>query len=247
MKPKSSLMILEKREVTILSLVGMMIFLFSFTLGVHYGKKVGSPTDQHGEHSVSHEGEGAHGVEHSAPVADKVPSKIEFSEQSRGVKEAGDLSLAEALESEVARTGIRLDSPRQVELPTETKSKNAGATSPPKKHSLVQESAPAPIRKNLPQAEVGVAPAAEPEGSRYFLQIGSYPVMKEARERIAILRNEGLSASMKSVELGERGTWYRVYVGDFKSRNSADEEGKRLKEKKLIENYVVSATSGASH
>jgi len=230
---------MEKREVWLLGITSMIGLLFTFTLGIHYGKKVGSPVSSHGSHGSQHADGNHDPVDHSGMVADKVPSKIEFSEQARGAKEVGDLSLAEALEHEVSRTGIRLDSPRQVDLPTETKSPNAGATTPKARLAKEPKGSPAHAKAPIPhETPAPTVPSAD--GIKFALQIGSFPVMKEARERIAALRAEGLTASMKSVELDGRGTWYRVYVGDFSSKNQAEEEGKRLKAKKLIEGYVIS-------
>jgi len=67
--------------------------------------------------------------------------------------------------------------------------------------------------------------------------------MKEARTQIAQLRAEGLTASMKSVEIERRGTWYRVFVGSYSSQSDAEKVGQSLKQKKLIESFVIANSS----
>jgi cell division protein FtsN len=56
----------------------------------------------------------------------------------------------------------------------------------------------------------------------YSLHMGSYRTMDQARTYMATLRKQGLSPYWTLVNLGEKGTWYRVFVGHFKSSDMAD-------------------------
>src|SRR4051812_45531783 len=131
MEQKQRLFIYGRKEMAVLILLGVMVALFAFTLGVHLGKRV--------------MGKGAlHAIGEHAPVgtiSDQVPSKPELKDQARGAQQASDEAIQKAVHDEVAKTGLKLDNPKTLELPKETKTKNAGATSPP---------VTAPILKALP-------------------------------------------------------------------------------------------------
>ncbi len=51
----------------------------------------------------------------------------------------------------------------------------------------------------------------------YSLQIGSYRTLKRADKAISIYRRKGLSPYWVKVDLGENGTWFRVFVGHFRN------------------------------
>ena len=51
----------------------------------------------------------------------------------------------------------------------------------------------------------------------YSLQIGSYRTLKRADTAISIYRRKGLSPYWVKVDLGENGTWFRVFVGHFRN------------------------------
>jgi pseudouridine-5'-phosphate glycosidase len=119
-KYRHALFIFDVREVLTLLLIWCLFSLFTFTLGVHYAKKISTFSAFHSDVSIS-------GV---ATVADQVPNRQELTEQAKGANQAIDEALNQSLHDEVTRTGIKLDTPHQVELPRETKSTQAGATSP---------------------------------------------------------------------------------------------------------------------
>ncbi len=55
----------------------------------------------------------------------------------------------------------------------------------------------------------------------YSLQIGSYRALKRADKAISIYRRKGLSPYWVKVDLGENGTWFRVFVGNFRDIETA--------------------------
>src|SRR5687768_1489129 len=107
MDQRQKLFIYDRKEMAVLVLLGIMVALFAFTLGVHLGKRVGSGT------LADHADE----VKAAQTVADALPDRQDFVEHGDGVATAVDETLNQALHEEVARTGIKLDTPRQVELP----------------------------------------------------------------------------------------------------------------------------------
>jgi cell division protein FtsN len=55
----------------------------------------------------------------------------------------------------------------------------------------------------------------------FSLQIGSYRTLKRADTAITIYRKKGLSPYWVKVDLGENGTWFRVFVGNFRYKENA--------------------------
>lgn len=63
-------------------------------------------------------------------------------------------------------------------------------------------------------------PKVEP-GGKYTVQIGSFANEKMAIKRTDFLRSKGYPAFIKKVEIPDRGTRYRVRIGEFKTKDSA--------------------------
>ena len=111
----------------------------------------------------------------------------------------------------------------------------AEATAPPAQ--LGQKAAPAqaptkppaPVVKEppsaAPAAETTAAPAAS--GGAYVLQIGAYKSEAEADAAWNSYRAKhaatlsGFAKSVKQVDLGAKGTWYRLRAGSFASKDAA--------------------------
>jgi cell division protein FtsN len=228
MERKQRFFIYDGKEMGVLLLLGVMVAVFAFTLGVHLGKRVGpkgalSPV--------------AGDAELVATSSDKNPNRQELNEQSKGAQQAADESLNQALHEEVARTGIKLDTPRQVQLPEKPHSENAGATT-----TAATEHGHPRIQLAPQGAEKGAdhvaAERSAPPG-HYTLQIGSYPVADEARDQADSLEALGLRPYMRPADVrGSR--WYRVYVGGFESKEVAEKAGARYVSQHMIEAYVVS-------
>lgn len=106
----------------ILIVLGVMVAVFAFTLGVHLGKKLGPGGHDGEEHAQTGE------TLPAATIDDAVPSRLEMSEQTKGTDQAISESLNQVLHDEVGKTGIKVEKPRALALPKETVSTNAGAT-----------------------------------------------------------------------------------------------------------------------
>ena len=121
---KQYLFIYERKEILTLSLLGILIALFAFTLGVHLGKRVKSSIEEKTMAS-----------ELIIPtVEDSIPSHQQLSDQNPAVPQSLDESAFKKLQEEVKQKKIKLDIPRQIDLPTKPRSKNAGATQPEHHH-----------------------------------------------------------------------------------------------------------------
>lgn len=210
MERKARLFIYDRREIAVLILLGVMVALFAFTLGVHLGKRV----HPHALGVVPRDTRSAE------TVPDQIPNRQELTEQGKAAPQAGDEALTQALHDEVSKTGVKLDTPRQVELPDEPISENAGATT-------------------LKRAATSAPKATPRSAGHYTLQVGSYQTQGEAETQLKALAAHDLKAALKPVEIQGKGTWFRVYVGTFGSRDEAQTAGARYKSRKVIGSFVV--------
>jgi cell division protein FtsN len=261
MEQKQRLFIYDRKEMGVLLLLGVMVAIFAFTLGVHMGKAI--PPKPGVEHAATGHGEGHEAV---GTVADKTPNRQELNEQSKGAQQAADESLDQSLKEEVAKTGIKLDQPRQIQLPDKPRSENAGATTTAGNEShpahITNDTAPmqapaahAPRAENhaaapADQHEATTPAVAEPvtlpaaarrpsPAGKFTLQIGSFPAIDEARDQADSLEALGMKPFLRPAEVkGKR--WYRLYVGGFENHEAAEKAGKRYVAQHMVEAFVVS-------
>lgn len=94
---------------------------------------------------------------------------------------------------------------------------------------------------NITPAPPQVAPGSGPgEGSgRYTVQVGSFSDPSEANLCISQLRAAGFEASAASVELPQRGTWYRVQAGRFETREEAAKAGAQMRAGGVAAAFIV--------
>ena len=257
-KKSGRIFIYDRKEMAVLLLLGVMVALFAFTLGVHLGKHV-TPEVASGPDHETH------------PVltqADKVPENPEIAKAGDANNQKIEEGLNQSLHQEVEKSGLKLDEPRQVELPTKTRSRSGGATSPdaapieeakpktavvepkvepkaePKKASAVESddaggTADA-VQKALKKAskEVLAVESLAPLG-KYTLQVGSYPSVSEAQSRLEVLEKDGMQPFIRSVELKGKGLWHRVFVGGFASKDEAEKAGRQYKTSHKISSFIV--------
>ncbi len=258
--------IYDRKEVTVLTVLGVMVALFAFTLGVHLGKKVRGGLG-------SWTGPDAQSVD---TATDKIPEPGDLTEQSKGAFGAVDDTLSHMLRDEVEKAGLKLDQGRQIDLPKGTVSKEGGATTEYKAKDLAdapaaqahsEAAAPAPKAEALhaapkaeaahaapkadsvPSAPKGSAPtqptaseAAMPSG-KFTLQVGSHPSLAESVEQMERLKAQGLEAFRKSVDLKEKGLWHRVYLGGYASKEDAEKAGAKFRDQHLVESFVVTRSN----
>jgi tetratricopeptide (TPR) repeat protein/cell division protein FtsN len=59
------------------------------------------------------------------------------------------------------------------------------------------------------------------DGGKFFLQLGSFKEKGSAERKSKILSERGIKSIIKEIDLGEKGKFYRLLVGEFDSRESA--------------------------
>lgn len=234
MEPKQRLFIYERREMGVLILLGIMVALFAFTLGVHLGKKVGPKAVARTNHETT-----------TAPtVPDQTPNPNELSDQSKAAPQAAEDILNQSLKDEVAHSGIKIDKSRQVELPKTPKTKQSGAThteETKKAEAHLPTHAIKPEPTELDEVlDTKTAKEAHLAGTKAFaLQVGSHQSVEDAKRQLSGLDQAGVKTFLKSVDLKSKGKWYRVYLGEYPSRVEAEQAGVKFKEQHLIDSFIV--------
>lgn len=217
MQQKQRLFIYDRKEMGVLLLLAALVAIFAFTMGVHLGKRVGPKPPELAE-TAAPLGEG---------VEDRTGSAQDLTDQNKGAALETEEALDKAAHDEVSRTGLKLDQPKQVDLPAESKSEKMDRAE--KKNntdeSLKVEDLPAFKRE---------APAG-----KYWLQIGSHQKIEEAQALIAKKEALGLKPFLRIANLAGRGQWYRVYIEGYPNKAAADLGGTDLQKKGLIESFVV--------
>lgn len=229
MEPKSRLLIYERKEVLLLLGLAVMVGVFAFTFGIHLGKRV-PPRPQ----------QGAHGSDPHAPevnqLGDHVPTRLELQDQMGAAEGAAGVIADETLRDEVAKSGLRLERARQVELPKVTLAEKSGE---PKKSGVEPAQASALVAQALKRTR--------PEG-QFTLQISAFAVTEsaEAEHMLEGWKTAGLEPWMGEVQIPGKGRWYRVYQGGFATRGDAEKSGSELKQQGRISGFVVSKAPAAN-
>lgn len=74
---------------------------------------------------------------------------------------------------------------------------------------------------------------------RFTIQVGSYPNSEGANERVSKLQSSGIPARVVVANIPKKGTWYRVQVGRFASRDEAERYARELKAKGVTKEVFV--------
>jgi|GEM_PF-1264695 len=236
MDQKRRLFIYDRREVGILILLGVGVALFAFTLGVHLGKQVvPKAIETAGEPKTS---------ESLTAGESQAPSRVEISGEVKNVPAAADETLDQSLRDEIAKTGMKVDKTRQVDLPSEVhKVVNQPEVGRPESTA---ETKPKAKAATSPKTESATEAASSNAVLRYTLQVGSYPSLREAEPELLKLNENGLRAEVREVELAGKGKWFRLFVGQFESVRDAEKAGKSFKKERRIAEFVIVRAPTAS-
>jgi cell division septation protein DedD len=93
-----------------------------------------------------------------------------------------------------------------------------------------------PVAETPPPAE------AKPKG-KFTVQVGSYQSSEEATASLANWKKKGYSAFMAVGSIPNKGTWYRVRIGGFPSREEAQKFLEKFKTKEKASALVVLSNS----
>ena len=102
-----------------------------------------------------------------------------------------------------------------------------------------------PVKKKVRDADDVKRPGYQikktKKKSTYFaLQIASYRERERANKEAGRWRGKGYRAKVRRADLGpEKGIWYRVHLGEFRSVEEATNSAKNLAQKHDLRSYVV--------
>src|SRR3990170_2873669 len=94
-------------------------------------------------------------------------------------------------------------------------------------------STPPPARKEQVSATDPVVK------TRYSLQIASYPEREMADEEVKKMKKRGYAAFIVESEVPDKGTWYRVRLGSFSNKASADKLMNELRAKEGLSPFIT--------
>ncbi|MGE4543487.1 MAG: SPOR domain-containing protein [Pedobacter sp.] len=224
---------LEKKQALVLVVLGLVIALVSYGLGVVVGRSGGE--------AIVHEDLAA--TERIAIPSTDVNSA---NEALQPAEEAADpqLTFYDTLpEGKQPPMGSGINMPAQSAEPPATPVDVLSDSTPAVE---VVASKPAPVVvKPKPQPTVSVAPqpkavpsSAVVDGS-YIIQVASVQKIDGAQDLSGRLSKSGYPAFVEKTDLGSKGVWYRVYVGPFASKNAADGAASTLKASRLASSPLV--------
>jgi len=205
---------MEKKQAVILLVLVLAVSLVSFTLGVMVGRS----------------GSRAAGTDAAAsvpsvrlPVAAAAPTPP----TGEGLP-AENLTFYDSLpkgEQPPLGSGINLPPAREAAA--------AAGESPPET-APAAESRAAAVKAQSKSPAPATTAASEPTSGAYLVQAAAFRHSEDAGVLQARLAKKGFEAFIQEVQLGEKGTWYRVCTGPFPSPEAAERVVARLKaEEKL--------------
>lgn len=192
------------KEILVILLLAVIAMGFFFTLGLHYGKKIHKEAGQ------------AEAIGKLEPGPETLPSREDLEQASRHALVATEDTIKAATQNEVVDAKIKMDAPKQVDLPAEKSVKE-------KSH----------VEKSLTEK-----PAKHEADGAYAIQLGSFPNRAEASTKVKSYSKQGISASVVMAKVGGK-TRFRVVVPGFNSKKSAEEKAKQFKADHKIDGYVI--------
>jgi cell division protein FtsN len=136
-----------------------------------------------------------------------------------------------AQERPVSKTPLEPVAPTQEPLVA----KESTEPSAPKAQPDVAKAASHSAEQTPEKAALGkeiVFPAERDKSYPYSVYFGSYKSRERAESAISEYRKRGLSPYWVKIDLGDKGTWYRVFSGYFEEREQANEF---IKEKQITD------------
>lgn len=124
--------------------------------------------------------------------------------------------------------------------PVETKEVGAVLANPKLRNIFEAE-------ERVTRAPTSLSPKSFSKGT-FMVQVGSYPIQKDAEERVETLKKLGFPHAFFSAKeiQGRNDTWFRVWLGYFPDEASARLAGQSLKTRGEVKDYLVREADKAS-
>ncbi len=175
----------------------------------------------------------------------KVPSGGMFpvvtqNEETSGERPAVESSLGEEAPVESGNTslpsGTSEDLNDQVteqstELPADGEDSEMGQIDPAEAE-LLPDTPNEVVETPQPKNEFGMDPYISPVGGDgWALHVYSFPDSVRAEMEMGVLAAKGFRSTFRAVEFKDKGRWFRVYIGNFKTKKEANAARNALMEK----------------
>ncbi|MBI2068135.1 MAG: SPOR domain-containing protein [Deltaproteobacteria bacterium] len=98
-----------------------------------------------------------------------------------------------------------------------------------------------PIVMPTPERPRVIEPAKQEEVGQFSIQVGSYRAADEAMKAVAQWKGKGYSSFMMVAEVPKKGTWYRVRIGRFVTKEEAQGFLQKFKGKEKTDALIVSS------
>jgi DedD protein len=104
---------------------------------------------------------------------------------------------------------------------------------PPQIKPLAARPQPQTAKKEPAPAKAGASKL------RYTIQVGSYPERPMADDEARNMKKKGYAAFVVASDLADKGKWFRVRIGSFSNKQSAEKLSKELKTKEGIDGFIT--------
>src|SRR3990170_981298 len=216
----------SNRQIVYLFLGFVILFIFTFSLGVIVGRGLGGSGTEITSEEVPPKTSGKD-VQESEETTQIITGKELPSESPTAPIQEEMIEVEEEVNIQIPPSGpfekqieTKTDKPTSGELLSE---KPLPTVEPIEKQSKLETKKVEPIKK-----DIAALPAIQP-GGRYTIQIGAFQKEEEAKQIVNNLKSKGYPAFIKTAEVPGKGTWYRVRIGTFTTRVTAKLYANNLK------------------
>ncbi len=216
----------SNRQIVYLFLGFVILFIFTFSLGVIVGKGLGGSGTEITSEEVPPKTSGKE-VQESEETTQIITGKELPSESPAAPIQEEMIEVEEEVNIQIPPSGpfekqieTKSDKPTSSELLSE---KPLPTVEPIEKKSQLETNKAEPIKK-----DIAALPAIQP-GGRYTIQIGAFQKEEEAKQIVNNLKSKGYPAFIKTTDIPGKGTLYRVRIGTFTTRVTAKLYANNLK------------------
>lgn len=203
---------LDNREMALIFAALLLLLVLSFALGVMAGKGM------KGEVLVS-----------SPAVLEPLQKEgVRGEEMTPPAREAG-------AGSPVTETGT---APTATAQPQFTFYETLTKITPETMRKKEEKTPPEAVRKKEDKPPL---PETGTEGGKYSIQLSSSQERKRSISIVEGLKRKGYPVFLEEVDIAGKGTWYRVKVGHFASRDEASKYARIMKIRERISTFVIVA------
>lgn len=226
---------LDNRQIAFIAIGGLVVLLVIFALGVVVGKGLGRIEGM----------TEAKAPEPAAPsdLLTSLPSETKPPETNAAPTPiATPPGPATPYDTSSTSSYIPMDQNSSLPPPSNTPSSSTPSTPPMGSEPDIASEQPAAGggipsgAESIPVVQDNLTPG---EGGFFTVQIAAYPTSFEAETMKNKLANKGLSPYIVKVEIPGKGTWFRVRVGKFSSKEGALSMAAAIKEKEGLSPFVA--------